>query len=213
MIEAKRIGLFGGSFDPPHKGHIALVIAGLELGLDEVWVIPALPVHRKLSGSADGRTRLGWLQTVFANLPNVKVLDWEVSRKEPTPAIDTLCRFNHEYPGLTPWLMLGLDAWAGFESWREYPKHRELCNVMVFARQGLDLAALPAHAGWQKLTLESWKNCNKTAHWCYAEVELPEISATLIRSSAKQGSSLTDLVPASLCSVIEKKYAVMKENM
>ena len=62
----KRIGLFGGSFDPPHLGHKALVDAALqELNLDEVWVIPVgLPVHRQLSGKATPEQRLFWLNTI-----------------------------------------------------------------------------------------------------------------------------------------------------
>ncbi|GAV20101.1 nicotinate-nucleotide adenylyltransferase [Mariprofundus micogutta] len=209
----KQIGLFGGSFDPPHLGHLALVQAGLDSGLDEVWVIPAYPVHRELSGLADGGVRLMWLEKIFAGHSRVKVLDWEVSQQQPTPAVDTLRRFSAEYPGITPWLMLGADAWAGFESWREYPAHRLLCNVAVFARQGIDKQAVLSHSGWQKMDPEQLSECDKPGHWCFVELELPDISATLIREYAAQGRSLADLVPAAVCADIEKNYTVMKENM
>lgn len=210
MAPAKRqIGLFGGSFDPPHLGHVALVHAALALGLDEVWVIPALPVHRQLSGCADGFTRLGWLEKIFAGQPRVKVVDWEVTRQQPTPAVDTLRRFRVNYPDLTPWLLLGVDAWVGLESWREYPAHRMLCNVAVFARQGLE--NIPAHEGWQQV--ERSDACVTPGHWCFVDVTLPDISATLIREYAEQGRSLMDWVPAVVCSDIEKNYAVMKEKM
>jgi len=205
----KKIGLFGGSFDPPHLGHVALVQAALDTGFDEVWVIPALPVHRELSGFADGSKRLLWLQTIFASQTCVKVLDWEVSRQQPTPAVDTLRRFHAEYAGITPWLLLGADAWAGLESWREYPVHRMLCNVAVFARQGLE--KIPAHDGWREV--ERADACMTPGHWCFVDVALPEVSATLIRESAVQGRSLMHWVPAVVCSDIEKNYTVMQEKM
>jgi len=203
MIE-KRIGLFGGSFDPPHLGHVALVQAGLDMGLDEVWVIPALPVHRELSGNADGETRKSWLNKVFAGRADVKVLDWEVSRDQPTPAVDTLRRFCSEFPGVTPWLMLGADAWSGLESWLQYPAHQSLCNVAVFARKGMP--PVTALAGWQEVKLGDWSACSTAGHWCSVGGALPDVSATDVRNRAGLGLSLAGLVPAELCRDIEKNY-------
>ncbi len=177
------------------------------MDFDEVWVIPALPVHRELSGFADAKTRLLWLEKAFAGMARVKVLDWEVSQQKPTPAVDTLRRFRLAYPGLTPWLMLGADAWAGLESWREYPALQMLCNVAVFARQGME-KALPL-GGWRQV--DGPVSCVTPGHWCYIKVELPAISATQIRSTAEQGRSLIDLVPAAIRRDIEKKYAVTQE--
>jgi len=210
-IALKQVGLFGGSFDPPHLGHVALVQAGLDMGLDEVWVIPAHPVHRELSGLADGQTRKAWLDRVFAGHKHVKVLDWEVSQQQPTPATDTLRRFGCECPNIVPWLMLGADAWAGLDTWREYPSHLELCNVAVFARKGME--AVPSHAGWQQVLLERWFTCSTPGHWCFVPVELPDISATVVRSNAESGLSLLGLVPGVICSDIEENYTTVKENM
>jgi len=211
----KQIGLFGGSFDPPHLGHVALVYAGLEMGLDEVWVIPALPVHRVLSGHADGATRIRWLQQVFEKDAKVKVIDWEVRQSEPTPMVDTLRRFKREYPNIVPWLMLGTDAWQGLPSWCEYPKHQSLCNVVVFARQNIALkrempdrrsARRSLHVGWQQVPVGRWSDCMTPGHHCDLSVVLPDISATIIREKAHLGLSLTDLVPKVLRSEIKRRY-------
>ena len=215
----KQIGLFGGSFDPPHLAHVALVEAGLEMGLDEVWVIPALPVHRVLSGHADGATRLEWLRQVFESNAKVKVVDWEVSQLQPTPMVDTLRRFKLEHPNIVPWLMLGADAWQGLPTWREYPLHQSLCNVAVFARQNIALkcemfdrkaAGQPSHAGWKEVPVRAWSDCVSAGHWCDLSVVLPDISATIIRDRAYLGLSLTDLVPKVLRSEIKKRY--LKNN-
>ncbi|WP_236075196.1 nicotinate-nicotinamide nucleotide adenylyltransferase [Mariprofundus sp. EBB-1] len=210
VISAKQIGLFGGSFDPPHLGHMALVEAGLAMGLDEVWVIPALPVHRILSGCADGAVRLTWLQQMFEHDSRVRVLDWEVCQSESTPMVDTLRRFKALYPAIVPWLMLGSDAWRGLESWREYPAHQGLCNVAVFARKHTALnkaeGMTTAHPGWRGVALECWSDCTMAGHWCDVQVSLPDISATMIREQAYLGLSLTDLVPKVLQSEIKRRY-------
>jgi len=211
----KQIGLFGGSFDPPHLAHVALVQAGLAMGLDEVWVIPALPVHRVLSGHADGATRLGWLQQIFESNAKVKVMGWEVAQLQPTPMVDTLRRFKLEHPDIVPWLMLGADAWQGLPTWREYPLHQSLCNVAVFARQNMALkhdlfdqkvAREPLHVGWQQVSVDSWSDYMNAGHWCDVSVVLPDISATMVREKAYLGLSLTDLVPKVLRSEIKKRY-------
>jgi len=204
---SKKIGLFGGTFDPPHSGHVALVEAGLKvMGLDEVWVIPAEPVHRNLSGNADGKTRFDWLQMVFEKQQGVQVLDWEIGRGRPVAAVETLRDFHQHYPDVVPWLMLGADAWTGLESWREYPAHRDLCNVAVFARTGLHAAQLPEHEGWQQVDAKRWREYDSSGHWCYLPVSLPDISASRLRRDAEMGRSLAGRVPEQVQSQIEMNY-------
>ncbi len=204
----RRIGLFGGSFDPPHLGHLALVQAGLDImGLDEVWVIPAMPVHRVLSGYADGVMRLDWMERAFQHQSRVRVLDWEVQQEQATAMVDTLRQFKTRYPDTVPWLMLGSDAWDGLTSWHQYPAHQELCNIAVFARQGYSARhAQQPFEGWTSTTLQHWKSCMTAGHCCEIAVTLPDISATMIRKHAALGLSFADLVPKVLQSDIEKQY-------
>ncbi|MDX8406201.1 MAG: nicotinate-nicotinamide nucleotide adenylyltransferase, partial [Mariprofundus sp.] len=101
-----QIGLFGGSFDPPHAGHRALAQAGLETaGLDQVWVMPANPVHRQLTACISGQTRLAWTEQLFAQTPNIHVLDWEIRNDHPTPTVETLRQIAREFPHHRIWLM------------------------------------------------------------------------------------------------------------
>ena len=205
----KKIGLFGGTFDPPHNGHVALVEAGLQImGLDAVLVIPAEPVHRLLSGCADGMQRLHWLQTVFAANDRVSVVDWEVAGGRPVAAVETLRAFRQANPEVVPWLMLGADAWAGLPDWREYPAHLQLCNVAVFARQGMD-SEMSLHAGWQQVGLDTWSVCERPGHYCYLQVDLPDISATRLRRDAEMGRSLAGRVPEQVMTQIEKRYQIV----
>ncbi len=209
-----RTGLFGGSFDPPHLGHVALVEAGLRvMGLDEVFVIPALPVHRTLSGCADGATRLRWLEMIFDANSRVSVLDWEVRRRRPTATVDTLREFADKYPSRTPWLMLGADAWAGMAGWRQYPAHAGLCNAAVFSRRGMDRASAPELADWEQVDLRQWRQCRGGGHMLYVDVELPDISATTLRTGLMKSGALGDSIPTMIAKEVQQAYAGRMEQM
>jgi len=212
-MTARQVGLFGGSFDPPHLGHMAVVEAGLAMGLDQIYVIPSLPVHRALSGLASARMRFDWLVAMFADYPDVQVVDWEISRNQATPAIDTLRQFHHDYPHTIPLLMMGADAWAGLPAWREYPAHRDLCNVAVFARRGVDVETVCGHDAWQQVEPDKALTCRRPGHWVYIQAELPDISATGLRADCGQGKSLTGRVAETVRRQIEQAYAKDTEKM
>ncbi len=204
------IGIFGGSFDPPHCGHQALVYAGIErMGLDEVWVIPAMPVHRVLSGCADSGQRLHWLAMIFADEPKVRVLDREVQKGRPTASIETLREFADERPGEIPWLMLGADAWAGLPDWREYPAHLHLCNVAVFARQGSSVADVE---GWQTVDVNDTTACDTPGHVLRLDVRLPDVSATGIRDACSRGQSLDGMIPDVIRAEVKALYAEKQQK-
>ncbi len=201
----KQIGLFGGTFDPPHNGHAALVAAAFDvMGFDEIWVIPATPVHRELSGFADGSTRLSWLRDIFSEFERVKVLGWEIGCGKPVATVETLRRFQRCCSGSVPWLMLGADAWEGLEDWREYPAHQALCNVAVFVRAGVEDLSL--HQGWHQIDVQGRPACSGAGHYCYIPASLPDISATALRADAAKGESLSGRVPERVRSSIEKHY-------
>ena len=205
LTALRQIGLFGGSFDPPHVGHVALVraaLAGAEI--EEVWVMPVgIPVHRELSGYVDAATRLAWLKEAFAGEPRVKVLDWEAVRNEPTPTIHTLGRIRSEYPEVMPVLLLGADAFAGMASWVEWPAHLKFCRVAAFARRG---HALEVPHGWREVSRDEWPRSDEPGVVLRIEVELPEVSATEVRERAEASQSLAGLVPESVRDMIESMY-------
>lgn len=205
---AKRIGIFGGSFDPPHLGHEALVHAALEkLALDEVWVIPAgVPVHRELSVCADAAQRLAWANTMFADVARARVMDWESGQPGPVAAIDTLRRFGQHCPQVIPLWLCGADSYASMPGWVDYPAHRALCNVAVFARAGEQQAEVLE--GWKLLSCEQWLEGSKIGpgHVIRVDVELPDVSATRVRELAGRGESLQGLVNSRICEEVESRY-------
>jgi nicotinate-nucleotide adenylyltransferase len=181
------------------------------MGLDEVWVIPAMPVHRELSGCADGATRLRWLEMIFKADRRIRVLDWEIRRKRPTAMVETLREFADMQAAMTPWLMLGADAWASLADWREYPAHQELCNVAVFARQGMDKKSLPELSGWRQVAMKSWRSCEGSGHMLYIAVKLPDISATTLRRDIMKTEKLANSIPAAIYSGVQEAYGGIQE--
>jgi len=165
--------------------------------------MPANPVHRSLSGAADGSMRYQWLQAIFSDDPRIRVVDWEIRRGCPTASIETLRQFAQEMPDETPWLMLGADTWAELPSWREYPEHLELCNIAVFARHGIDMAML---ADWKNVDIDKAAGCRDAGHVVRVEVELPDISATTIRAACSRGVIPDGMIPNEIKAQVIDKY-------
>ena len=211
----RRIGLFGGSFDPPHVGHVALARAALaRLPLDAVWVMPAgRPVHRALSGRADAETRLTWLQAVFADEPRIRVLDWEARADHPVPTIETLRRLHEQCPEVAPVLLLGADAFAGMPGWVDYPAHARLCDVAVFARAGSRAPMPPPMPPeWRRVTAAELASPG-AGRAVFVDAALPDVSATAVRQRAARGESLAGLVPECVRAAIERAYGPRKQEM
>jgi len=203
----KKIGVFGGSFDPPHLGHKALVQAALDvLPLDEVWVVPVgVPVHRALTAHISAQQRLAWTELMFGDFSNVRVMDWEVQRHEEVPAIETMRGVANRMDAVPYWLM-GMDAWKGLPSWVGYPEHRGLCNMVVFSRQG---EVKVQHRDWLEVRALS----DTTAgHVCHVEVELPDVSATKIRQDILTGKDVSTVLDASIADDIQSAYKYNSRN-
>jgi len=204
-IGSHYIGIFGGSFDPPHMGHVALVEAAFTaLALPEIWVIPVgNPVHRRLSGYASPEVRLHWLKEVFSAQPKVLVRDWEVRCEKRVPTIDTLRHIRSRFPDYHPILLLGADAFSGMSHWVEYPEYFVLCDVVVFDREGCTYVQ---QQGWKVTSIEQWRQEKGSGRLLCVKNALPDISATGVRKQAAAGKSLAGMVPECVRNEIEQAY-------
>ncbi len=133
----KRIGLFGGSFDPVHRGHIALARAAVrEQKLDRVIFIPAgkSPLKRKpLSPPVHRRSML---RLALSGNPRFTLSDFELKASGPSYTIRTLRYFRKKYPAGRLFLLMGGDAFLSFRKWKEWKKIAELCTIVVARRRG-----------------------------------------------------------------------------
>ena len=131
----KRLGVFGGAFDPPHHAHVALAQAALaQLALDALHIVPTgLAWHkaRQLSAAAD---RLAMTRLAFAGMERVVVDEREIHRPGPSFTVDTLVALQAEYPGAQLYLVLGADQVAALASWHRWQDVLKIAIICIADR-------------------------------------------------------------------------------
>ena len=148
-----RIGLFGGSFDPPHAGHVAVSEAALRaLALDEVWWL--VSPHNPLKPNAPGElaTRIAAARALTHN-PRIKVTGIEATLGSVYTA-ETLSRLLPRLPGVDCVWMMGADNLASFHHWRDWRRIATALPIAVFNRPGWALKALASPAA---IALRRWR--------------------------------------------------------
>jgi len=132
-----RLGLFGGSFNPPHIGHVLVAVDAFEaLGLDKLIIMPASanPLKGKNPAGATNIQRLQMTQLAFAGDPRFEVSDMEIGRGGLSYTVDTLEELARENEGAELVLILGMDSLATFSNWSRPERIRELARFAVLAR-------------------------------------------------------------------------------
>jgi nicotinate-nucleotide adenylyltransferase len=166
-----RVGVFGGTFDPVHVGHLAIANAALdELRLDSVYFVPARRSPLKEDGPiASAEDRLAMLTAAIADEPRFHLSRFELDREGPSFTVDTLEALRGEGE---LYLILGADAYADFARWREPDRIRSLATIVLAARPGV-----PNASGVRML-----------------DSPLMDISSRELRARAARGRSLRYLV-------------------
>jgi nicotinate-nucleotide adenylyltransferase len=194
-----KIGLFGGTFDPVHLGHLDVVHAArLALGLDRVWMMPSrTPPHRSLPG-ASAAHRFAMVALALQEEHDVIASDLEMDVAGPSYTIDTLDRFAARHPTSgPPFFVIGADAFRDIRMWKGYPQVLDRCHFAVVSRPGLAVPALrdvlPELAGRMHDA-----PCETPPQPSILLVDAPTapVSSTAVREAAAQGRSLAGLVPS-----------------
>jgi nicotinate-nucleotide adenylyltransferase len=177
-----RIGVFGGQFDPPHNGHLAVVRAARDqLGLDRVLVVPnPHPPHRP-SPQTPAETRYQLALAAFGDEPRVEVSRLELDRDGPSYTVDTLERLAGS--GRELYLIVGADQLAALASWHRPDRLRELARVAVAARPGA-----PHADDAVELVMEP-----------------VDIASSELRRRVAQGTDVSDMVPAAVSAAIARE--------
>lgn len=132
-----RIGIYGGSFNPPHLGHIRAAAQTRELlRLDEVLLIPdAVPPHKALAdGSPDAGTRLELVELAVHGCDGLSVSDIELHRRGPSYSVDTLRQLRTQYPQDELFLMMGTDMFLSFDCWRGPAEISRMAQIVCMYR-------------------------------------------------------------------------------
>ena len=138
--------VFGGSFDPPHRGHLSLLRAGLRaVKGSRALVVPAFRSPHKSGAKASARDRLALLRTALAGLPprvrkRVSIDPFELDQKRPTYTYKTLRHLREKHPEEQLWLLLGSDAAAAVHSWKRPKDIAASCRLLIGRRPRAELA-------------------------------------------------------------------------
>lgn len=185
---SSKIVIFGGSFDPPHLGHLIMAQWVADMFSEPVRFLPAgNPPHKNPSSTKEQRADMTRL--AIAGNPNFLVDEYELGIEKFTYSVDTLKRYQREY-GVDRdnlYFLLGSDSFNSMDSWRQPEEVIRLCTLIVYEREPIS-----------KTTLTSLEKDGARIILC--DSPIIKISSSEIRSRVKQGRSITYLV----CKAVEK---------
>ena len=140
-----RIGIFGGTFDPPHLGHLLVASDAVEqLGLDRLVLVPAAAQPLKARSGTPAEARLAMVRRLVGDDPRFLVDPIEIERGGLSFTVETLQALGARWPGATLYLLVGADVLPSFPRWHEPARIRQLATLVILTRAGADGAAAPA---------------------------------------------------------------------
>jgi nicotinate-nucleotide adenylyltransferase len=196
------IGIFGGTFDPIHNGHLRTALDVQQcLGLDELRLIPLRdPPHREQPACSPAQ-RLEMLQAAVANEPNLVVDERELNRSGKSYSLLTLQSLRAELGKLPLCLIIGQDAFQGFPGWHKPDEILQLAHLVVMQRPGEEHSDLYP----ERLTDDSKELQTAPAGKIYQQpVTQLEISSTGIRTMIEEGRSPRYLMPDAVLEIIAR---------
>jgi nicotinate-nucleotide adenylyltransferase len=197
-----RIGIFGGTFDPIHLGHLILAEQCREqVRLDQVWFIPAArPPHKLDRPLTRFNQRVEMIALAIAGQPSFRIDELEKNRAGPSYTADTLGELRQLHPDSEFWLLFGADTIADLPNWRD--------PARVVAQAGLAVSGRPGHAIPSVEQVSAMlRDCDPSA-LRYRAVESPliDISSRDLRRRVAFGNSIRYMVPRAVeCYICEKK--------
>lgn len=191
-----RIGLFGGTFDPPHVGHLVTAVnVRHALGLDEVILMVASVPWQKIGTRAitPAEDRLAMVEAAVGDVVGLTAGRLEIDRGGPSYTADTLCALAAKWPEAELFTIVGDDAAANLMSWERYEEVVELATMVVVDRPGAPVT-LPGGVDW-----------------LHVEVPHLDVSSTDLRERVADGRPLDYLVPQAVLDVIAERGLYSRE--
>ncbi len=202
------IGIFGGTFDPVHYGHIKPAISVKQaLNLTQLRFIPnRIPPHRTEPWLSTEQ-RLSLLQSALKDYPDVIIDERELNRDGPSFMVDTLKSLRSDFPDEVFCLIIGMDAFFGITSWFQWRSLFDLCHLVVTTRPGFDqmtVAEKMSAEDYQFLAERMTQDINaltsqETGKILLKSVPQLDISSTQIRAKLIKGEDVSQWVPEEVC--------------
>lgn len=198
MNRSKKIAMFGGTFNPIHRGHVFLAEEFQRaLELDEVLLIPTnVPPHKQASDLASGEDRLEMCRLAVAGHPHLRVSDIEMRREGKSYTVDTLHQLQEIYPDAQLHLIMGADMFLSLHHWVQF---EEILRIAVIC------AATRDQADHEALTQCGEELKKYGARYFLLPVQPPTVSSTEIRQAIAQGASTDALLLPCVREYIDQK--------
>jgi nicotinate-nucleotide adenylyltransferase len=195
-----RIGVFGGTFDPVHLGHLIMAEQCREqAGLDQLWFVPAArPPHKAEHVITSFDRRVDMLNLAIAGQPAFQVNAIEKDRPGPSFTVDTLETLHQQHPGNEFWWVLGSDSLYDLPGWREPGRIVELAGLLIVPR--------PSFPVWPESQLRTSLHLPEGTPLRLTLIHMPliEISSRDLRRRVTEGRSLRYMVPRAVECYIEQ---------
>jgi nicotinate-nucleotide adenylyltransferase len=185
-----KIGIFGGTFDPVHCGHLQLAqYARSQFSLDKVIFVPAYqsPHKKNIPLLTSPQDRYEMARLAIEGEPFLDLSDCELKRKGVSYTLDTLSEFEKKYPGAEFFLIMGKDAFEGLDTWHRAAELKKKVRFLVAKRENHEI------------------HTPKGARVEWIKMPLCPISASGIREAVKQGKRVGDTVPPKVFQYIRKR--------
>lgn len=192
-----KIGIFGGTFDPIHQGHMSLArSAKKQFNLDKIFFVPAfIPPHKSSKQDlTPAPYRYRMVELALRDQPEFEISDAEFNRPEVSYTVETLRLFKRKFPEADVYLVLGADSLAQIPSWKESGEIRKLANLLVARRPGIEIP-----------------RDSKDIQW----IEMPEIqiSSSQLRERLAKGELFPgEILPEGVGEYITKMRLYQKGN-
>lgn len=192
------VAIFGGTFDPPHVGHVVVARDAFEVlpVRRVVWVPCGRPPHKPSWRVSSPELRLEMTRAAVAGDERFAVSDAEVRRDGISYTVDTIREIVAADPGVKPCLLIGPDQAEAFPGWREPEAIARLARIVVLAPGGVELDPSPS-PGWEYEVLP---------------VTRVDISSSEVRTRLRDGGGLRNLVPAPVRAIVERERLYRSER-
>ena len=213
-MAAKRAGIYGGTFDPLHNGHLKVARRVQKLfGLDELFFVPAcVPPHKRGAGISSAFHRFAMLALATQQDEPLRVSTVELDSPERPYAVETVARVQEQLgTDYRLFFVVGADSWSEITTWREWQRLLTICDHIVVTRPGYELnkpeaANLIDLRGKTDDEINALVSESESPRVFVTDAVFEDVSATAIRAAARQGDTktITSMVPREVASYIEK---------